>query len=83
LCHTPELEQARTVAALPPPSETDWAAQIETAPSMRGGEYLNSPSAKRPGFARIEGFPSSERLPPSETRGKKVRNAPCRPANTA
>ena len=42
LCHTPDLEQARAVAPSPPPSELEWAALIESAPPMRGGEYLSS-----------------------------------------
>jgi hypothetical protein len=40
LCHTPDLEGARSLAALPPPSEPEWRAMVETAPPMRGGEYL-------------------------------------------
>lgn len=42
LCHTPDLEPAREVAALPPPSETELTALIESAPPMRGGEYLGA-----------------------------------------
>jgi superfamily II DNA or RNA helicase len=40
LCHLPDLEQAREIN-LPAPSEAELCAVIETAPPMRGGEYLN------------------------------------------
>jgi non-specific serine/threonine protein kinase len=40
LCHTPDLEQARQIPSLPPPAEGDLAVFIESAPPMRGGEYL-------------------------------------------
>jgi superfamily II DNA or RNA helicase len=42
LCHLPDLEQAREVASLPAPVETELSALAETAPPMRGGEYLNA-----------------------------------------
>jgi superfamily II DNA or RNA helicase len=42
LCHTAGLEQAQELAALPPPAEADLAALADTAPPMRGGEYLNA-----------------------------------------
>jgi superfamily II DNA or RNA helicase len=42
LCHTAGLEQAQELAALPPPAEADLAALTDTAPPMRGGEYLNA-----------------------------------------
>ena len=42
LCHTAGLEQAQELAALPPPPEADLSALAETAPPMRGGEYLNA-----------------------------------------
>ena len=42
LCHTAGLEQAQELAALPPPAEADLAALAETAPPMRGGEYLSA-----------------------------------------
>jgi superfamily II DNA or RNA helicase len=42
LCHTAGLEQAQELAALPPPVEADLAALADTAPPMRGGEYLNA-----------------------------------------
>ncbi len=42
LCHTAGLEQAQDLAALPPPPETDLAVMAETAPPMRGGEYLSA-----------------------------------------
>jgi superfamily II DNA or RNA helicase len=41
LCHTPGLEQARELPALPAPAEPDLSALVESAPPMRGGEYLN------------------------------------------
>ena len=41
LCHTAGLEQAQEVAAQPP-READLSALAETAPPMRGGEYLNA-----------------------------------------
>jgi superfamily II DNA or RNA helicase len=42
LCHLPDLEQAHDLAPVPPPSEAELAALAETAPPMRGGEYLNA-----------------------------------------
>jgi non-specific serine/threonine protein kinase len=42
LCHTAGLEQAQELAALPPPVEAELSALAETAPPMRGGEYLNA-----------------------------------------
>ena len=42
LCHTAGMEQAQELAALPPPTEADLSALAETAPPMRGGEYLNA-----------------------------------------
>lgn len=42
LCHTPDLEQARTLAPLNPPGEPELGALVQTAPPMRGGEYLNA-----------------------------------------
>jgi len=42
LCHTAGLEQAQELAALPPPADADLAALADTAPPMRGGEYLNA-----------------------------------------
>ncbi len=41
LCHTAGLEQAQELGALPPPAEADLVALAETAPPMRGGEYLS------------------------------------------
>jgi non-specific serine/threonine protein kinase len=40
LCHTPDLEQARQIPPLPPPSQDEWGPFILSAPPMRGGEYL-------------------------------------------
>jgi non-specific serine/threonine protein kinase len=42
LCHTAGLEQAQELAALPPPAEAELATLAETAPPMRGGEYLSA-----------------------------------------
>ena len=42
LCHTAGLEEAHELAALPPPAEVDLSALAETAPPMRGGEYLSA-----------------------------------------
>lgn len=42
LCHTPDLEQAREIAPVAPPSEGEFAVLAETAPPMRGGEYLRA-----------------------------------------
>jgi non-specific serine/threonine protein kinase len=42
LCHTAGLEQAQELAALPPPAEAELLALAETAPPMRGGEYLSA-----------------------------------------
>jgi non-specific serine/threonine protein kinase len=41
VCHTPDLEQAREIASVPPPPEAELAALADTAPLMRGGEYLS------------------------------------------
>jgi non-specific serine/threonine protein kinase len=42
LCHTPDLETAREIAPQPPPAEAQLLALIDTAPPMRGGEYLGT-----------------------------------------
>jgi non-specific serine/threonine protein kinase len=42
LCHIPELEQAREIAPVAAPAEVELAAWAETAPLMRGGEYLDA-----------------------------------------
>ncbi|MCL4176707.1 MAG: DEAD/DEAH box helicase [Verrucomicrobia bacterium] len=42
LCHTPGLEQARELAGLPPPADSEWIGLVDSAPPMRGGEYLNA-----------------------------------------
>jgi non-specific serine/threonine protein kinase len=42
LCHTAGLDQAQELAALPPPAEADLSALADTAPPMRGGEYLSA-----------------------------------------
>jgi hypothetical protein len=42
LCHTAGLEQAQELPALPPPSEAELSTVVETAPLMRGGEYLSA-----------------------------------------
>ncbi len=42
LCHTPDLEKARKLVPLAAPAETELAALAETAPPMRGGEYLDA-----------------------------------------
>ena len=41
LCHTAGLEGTREVPAQPCPSEAELSAMVETAPPMRGGEYLS------------------------------------------
>jgi len=40
LCHLPDLQQAREIAPLAPPAEAELSALVESAPPMRGGEYL-------------------------------------------
>lgn len=42
LCHVPDLAAAREVPPAPAPTEADLAALAETAPLMRGGEYLSA-----------------------------------------
>jgi non-specific serine/threonine protein kinase len=42
LCHLPDLEQAREIAPVTPPPEAELAALADTAPPMRGGEYLSA-----------------------------------------
>jgi superfamily II DNA or RNA helicase len=41
LCHTPDLAQARALTPLPPPAEAELLSLVQTAPPMRGGEYLS------------------------------------------
>jgi non-specific serine/threonine protein kinase len=40
LCHLPDLEQAREIPALPFPPGSEWLPWLDSAPPMRGGEYL-------------------------------------------
>ena len=59
LCHTAGLEQAQELAALPPPAKAELSALAETAPPMRGGEYLNAEVLARlwrslDGLVRVE-----------------------------
>jgi non-specific serine/threonine protein kinase len=42
LCHQPNLESASGIS-IPKPSEVDWSALAESAPPMKGLEYLNGP----------------------------------------
>jgi non-specific serine/threonine protein kinase len=42
LCHATGLEGAREVAAQPPPPEAELSVLVDTAPPMRGGEYLRA-----------------------------------------
>ena len=42
LCHTPDLEHARELAGLPPPADAEWTVLVDSAPPMRGGEYLSA-----------------------------------------
>ena len=42
LCHTPDLEHARQMSPLPAPGDAELIPLLESAPPMRGGEYLNS-----------------------------------------
>jgi non-specific serine/threonine protein kinase len=41
LCHNPNLDNAADLS-VPKPGENDWIALAETAPPMKGLEYLNS-----------------------------------------
>ncbi len=41
LCHTPDLDQARVIPPVAPPGEDELLPWIDTAPPMRGGEYLS------------------------------------------
>ncbi len=41
LCHLPNLEQARELAPIPAPTESELNSLIDTAPPLRGGEYLD------------------------------------------
>ena len=59
LCHTAGLEGARDVPAQPCPSEAELSAMVETAPPMRGGEYLSGGSVPT-GFAAA----GTRRVPP-------------------
>lgn len=40
LCHNPDLQNAASIS-IPKPLGTEWSALAETAPPMRGFEYLN------------------------------------------
>jgi non-specific serine/threonine protein kinase len=42
LCHTPDLERSKELAPLSPPAESELSDWANTAPPMRGGEYLNA-----------------------------------------
>jgi superfamily II DNA or RNA helicase len=41
LCHTPGLESAREIDALPRPPAEELTERVDSAPPMRGGEYLS------------------------------------------
>lgn len=41
LCHTPNLDEARQVEPVPVPPDPDLSRLIDSAPLMRGGEYLS------------------------------------------
>jgi len=47
LCHTPNLDQARELAAIPAPAEGELGSLLDAAPPMRGGEYLNQALLER------------------------------------
>jgi non-specific serine/threonine protein kinase len=38
LCHTPNLDQTRELAAIPAPAEGELGSLLDGAPPMRGGE---------------------------------------------
>ena len=46
LCHQPNLDNASTIS-IPRPSEAEWSALAESAPPMKGLEYLNGPVLER------------------------------------
>jgi len=46
LCHQPNLENASDIS-IPKPSEVEWSALAESAPPMKGLEYLNGPVLAR------------------------------------
>ncbi len=75
LCHTAGLEQAQDLAALPPPAEAELSALAETAPPMRGGEYLSAevtgPTLAQPGRTGPRG-----NRPASPGRGGVVEGEP-------
>ena len=47
LCHTPNLDQSRELAAIPAPAEGELSSLLDAAPPMRGGEYLNQALLER------------------------------------
>lgn len=47
LCHTPEQDRVIELAPVPAPPELELSGFIETAPPMRGGEYLNADLLRR------------------------------------
>ena len=47
LCHTPNLDQTRELAAIPAPAEGELGSLLDGAPPMRGGEYLNQALLER------------------------------------
>ena len=46
LCHQPNLENAASIS-IPKPSEAEWSALADSAPPMKGLEYLNGPVLAR------------------------------------
>jgi SNF2 family DNA or RNA helicase len=46
LCHQPNLENVSTIT-IPKPSEGDWSALADSAPPMKGLEYLTGPVLAR------------------------------------
>src|SRR5262245_38122931 len=42
LCHTPNLEEAKEISPSPVPTDAERASWMESAPLMRGGEYLST-----------------------------------------
>lgn len=47
LCHTPDLEQSRHIPPLAPPAPEEWNPLMDSAPPMRGGEYLTAETLAR------------------------------------
>lgn len=47
VCHIPDLDRMREIAPIPPPDTSELETLADTAPPMRGGEYLSAETLAR------------------------------------